>query len=89
MSKEANSTKPSNNSKENPNIIQIVIYALLYLLFIFVAQIWISTFIGYYRKYIVKKEELEPEDFLVMSLIFTSIFIFAVYIIRPTLPLFK
>ena len=74
---------------EAQHIARIVVYALLYLLLIFISQAWITTFIGYYRKYVIKKKELEPEDFLVMSIILTLTFIIAVYAIRPTLPLFK
>lgn len=87
-SSKLNSTEDP-NSKENHNIFQIVIYVLLYLLFIFIAQAWITTFIGYYQKYVIKKKEPDPQDFLILSILLTSIFVIAVYLIRPMLPLFK
>lgn len=71
------------------NIFQILIFAALYLFLIFTAQSWIATFISYYQTYIIKKEKPSTLDFLLLSLVLTSILVIAIYLIRPTLPLFK
>lgn len=81
----------SNVGKESGSIgvIRIIIYVILYLLFIFIAQSWISTFIAYYNKYVIRKEKPEPKDLFILSLALTIIFIILVYLLKPTLPLFK
>jgi hypothetical protein len=71
------------------NISQILIFAVLYLFFIFIAQSWIATFTSYYQTYIIKKETPSTFDFLLLSLVLTTIFVVTIYLIRPTLPLFK
>lgn len=76
-------------SKEDKTLTQIIIFALLYLLLIFTAQSWISTFNSYYQKYIIKKEKLNSYDYLVLSIILTIFLIFVVYMVKPRPPLFK
>jgi Na+/melibiose symporter-like transporter len=77
------------NSDETKSIFLIIIYAILYLFLIFTAQSWIATFNSYYQQYIIKKEKPSSQDLLILSLILTIIFVFAVYFTRPRLPLFK
>lgn len=73
----------------NTSITKIILYLVLYLFLIFIAQAWIATFLELYRQNVIRKEQPTVLDLFTMSLIFTTAFIIFVWIIHPTLPLFK
>jgi hypothetical protein len=77
------------SESEDKSILFIIIYAALYLFLIFTAQSWITTFNEIYQKYIIKKEKPSVGDFLMLSVILSTIFVIAVYLVQPRLPLFK
>lgn len=76
-------------SRDDKSVVQIIVFATLYLFLIFTAQSWIATFNSYYQTYILKKEKPDTIDLFLLSVILTTFLIIVIYLVRPRPALFK